>query len=380
MSPAQQELRLWQNLANLGGLDYYLIGRLDNHRDTSGYDGVKKVFRFAKDHERDFAGLRSAAKVLLVRDDIWGDAAEIRGWIRALTEAHIPFDERLYETIDSAAMLSRYSLVILPDIRFVSSKLAGLLDGFAAKGGVVLATGEAGMHDDVFAPRAKPALACLGVEELLFRESGAGVLSAMLEVTKADAEAFPSFVRAGASFAAIGEAFLRVRMRREAKGFLRYIPPHAYGPPECCYYTDVTDIPGVFVHPHGRGRGVYVPWLPGAFYYREGHENPRMFMTDVLLSLCGAESIAPGLTPMVEVTLSRGEGRVVVQFVNTSGHFGGSYFAPLPVRDLDVVLGGVAPASVETLNGGTAGFRMEGGRAVISLDVLHDYEAVVVRV
>ena len=43
VSPAQQKLRLYQDLANGGGLDYYLIGRLDNHEDKSGYAAVQEV-------------------------------------------------------------------------------------------------------------------------------------------------------------------------------------------------------------------------------------------------------------------------------------------------------------------------------------------------
>ena len=43
VSPHQQSLRLAQNLANGGALDYYLIGRLDNHEDRSGYAGVKDI-------------------------------------------------------------------------------------------------------------------------------------------------------------------------------------------------------------------------------------------------------------------------------------------------------------------------------------------------
>ena len=41
VSPHQQALRLAQNLANGGAFDFYLIGRLDNHRDRSGFDGIK---------------------------------------------------------------------------------------------------------------------------------------------------------------------------------------------------------------------------------------------------------------------------------------------------------------------------------------------------
>ncbi len=379
VSPELHELRLWQNLANLGGLDFFVISRLDNHRDTSGYANVRKVFRFAKEHEAEYAGLRSAAKVLLFRDEIWGEDAEIRGWIRALTEAHIPFDERLYPTVQSADMLARYDLVILPDIKYVPDTLAGILDEFAARGGAVLATGEAGMHDDSYAPRRTAAMACLGVEEILIRRKDA--LSAMFEIREQDREAFPGFV--AAPFVAVGERLVHLRMKPGAKGYLRYIPPHRYGPPECCYFTDVTEEPGVFEHAHGKGRGILIPWLPGTFFYREGHRNAQQFLTDVLLHLCGAQSIAPDLTPMVETTLARGEtgGRkkTVIQLVNNSGHFANSYYAPLPIHDISLVLRGAKPTGVRTLRGGKASFTADAnGAAHISLDALHDFEAIVI--
>ncbi|MDP6749998.1 MAG: hypothetical protein QGH37_23850 [Candidatus Poribacteria bacterium] len=41
VSPHQQALKLAQNLAYGSAFDFYLIGRLDNHRDRSGFDGIK---------------------------------------------------------------------------------------------------------------------------------------------------------------------------------------------------------------------------------------------------------------------------------------------------------------------------------------------------
>lgn len=46
VSPQQQALRLAQNLANGGALDYYLIGRLDNHEDRSGFGPIQKIFNY----------------------------------------------------------------------------------------------------------------------------------------------------------------------------------------------------------------------------------------------------------------------------------------------------------------------------------------------
>jgi hypothetical protein len=43
VSPQQQRLRLAQNTANGGAVDFYLKGRLDNHEDRSGYAPVKEL-------------------------------------------------------------------------------------------------------------------------------------------------------------------------------------------------------------------------------------------------------------------------------------------------------------------------------------------------
>lgn len=378
VSPQLQELRLWQDLANLGGLDYYLMGRIDNHRDRSGFDSVKKVFHYARDHEAAYTGLASAAKALVVGKERWIVDAEVRGWIRALTEAHIPFDEILYAKFPtSIEHVKRYDLIVLPDLKYVSDQMAAVLDQFAKEGGVVLATNESAMHDGSFAPRDKVALECLGIEKVLYKQSG--VMSAMLEVTERDKPAFTSFTNL--SFVAIGDRFIHVEMKKDAKAYLRYIPKHKYGPPECCYYTDTTDIPGAFASDYGKGKGVFIPWKPGEFYYREGHANTLLFMRDVLNNLCGAKSIAPDMTPMVETTLAKGAGRCVVQLVNTTGHYGNSYFTPIPVHNLSIVLGGVKPKKIETLRGGKANFETDDkGAARVTLDVLADYEAIILHI
>jgi hypothetical protein len=110
-------------LANFGGLDYYLIGRLDNHEDRSGYSAIRKVFRFHKEHEEIFKDLKSKAKVLLLRADFFVDVNEERGWIRALTENHILFDEiRFSEAVKYS--FNKYSTLILPNTLNLSDELA----------------------------------------------------------------------------------------------------------------------------------------------------------------------------------------------------------------------------------------------------------------
>jgi len=135
VSPHVQELRMWQNLANLGAVDYYLIGRLDNHGDKSGYPGIQKVFRFAAEQYEELKGLRNQAKALVLHKTHGDDDAEARGFIRLLTEAHIPLEEAQLGKLESLEQLSPYRLVILPDLKFISDEQAKILDNFAAAGG-----------------------------------------------------------------------------------------------------------------------------------------------------------------------------------------------------------------------------------------------------
>ncbi len=66
VSPQQQKLRLAQALANGGALDYYLIGRLDNHEDRSGYAGIKEVFHYHAANEGAYVNTTSLANIALV--------------------------------------------------------------------------------------------------------------------------------------------------------------------------------------------------------------------------------------------------------------------------------------------------------------------------
>jgi hypothetical protein len=353
VSPYQQELRMWQNLANLGAVDYYLIGRLDNHGDRSSFPGIQKVFHFAAENYEELKGLRNLAKVLVLHKTHWDDDPEARGWVRMLTEAHVPLEEAQLGKLESLEQLSPHRLVILPDLKYISNEQAKILDDYAEQGGIVLATGETGFYDNYYERRSAIPLKSLGIAEVLcYRKD---VLSAMflvdepinsaghVRVTEASTQkSFPHFddVR----YIACGDEYICVRPESDAKSLLPLLPPQPFGPPERCYAQNpAVDLPALTRFPFGKGAGIYVPWRPGALFYREGYLNTAWFMQDVVEHICGVKNIAPALNPQVEVTLSarpakqgRGSRYMVAQLVNTSGHYGNSFYAPLPVRDIDL--------------------------------------------
>ncbi len=363
VSPQMMKLRQWQNLANGGAVSLFIMGTLENHKDTSGFAPTREVFAFHKSHEEMYTHMVSAAQVVLLRA---GNAQrpdpEANGWVRALTESHVPFDELVVGELDSLEKLSGKTHLILGDIRGLAPKQAEIVDAFAYGGGTVIATGATGIRGKT------QALSCLGVESV--QEIRRGLMSSMLAVGEGERENFPSCRQT--PYLAIGSEMVIVRPAEDTAGYLRLVEEHPFGPPELCYFTEISEQPGILVHSHGKGKGIYAPFKLAALYFQEGYENSLNLLQDLLFSLGDIPQIAPELTPMVELVLDKWEEKTVVQLINNSGIFANSYGKPLPVRDIVLDLG--QPFScIQTLNGGAAS--VENGK--IHLDVLCEYEAII---
>ena len=88
-------------------------------------------------------------------------------------------------------------------------------------------------------------------------------------------------------------------------------------------------------------------------------------------------SVAPDLSPMVEVVLAAGQGRTVVQLINAGGCCGAAWRDPVPVHDITLKLPDMVFSSVHTLRGGQVYRRTTGKELLLTLDLLQDYEAIV---
>ncbi|MFC4323723.1 alpha-amylase family protein [Litchfieldia salsa] len=377
VSPALMELRQWQNLANAGSLSMYIMGRLDNHLDTSGLEATKKVFQFHQKHEKLYSNLVSMAKGVVVRNaSLYQSDSEVFGWIRALTESHIPFDEIRISELNDLSQLDGKEFVVLGDIKFLSDQQVKLFDDFAANGGTVIATGETGLFNNHFEARNGMALNCLGIEHV--KENKSDLLSSIFKISEAEKDLFPRCNNT--PLIAPGPNLVLVEPKENAKKYLQLIPEHPFGPPEICYYNEVIQEPGIIMSEYHKGRGVYIPWKIGSFYREQGYQNTLNIMQDILFSLCGIEEIAPNLTPMVEVNMvkDKDNDKQMIQFVNNSGCFANSYFSPVPIHNISLRLKDVKEsAQIETLRGGKVEYRFEDGYLNINLDVLKDYDAIV---
>lgn len=363
VSPALMALRQWQNLANGGRLSLYLMGRLDNHRDVSALAPTKRVFQFHKEHEELFCNLTSAARVVLVQKGGLGHGdPEAQGWLQALTESHIPFDEVKLSDL-KPEKLQEKSVVILGGVSKLPEPQKALLDQFTREGGTAIVSGDA------------PGLECLGIKALGKRKKG--LMSSVFEVQEDEKNVFPRCVKA--PLIPIGSDLQMAKFEEGTEQYLRLIPEHPYGPPERCWYTEVTEHPGVTIHKYNAGRGVYIPWMAGSFYFNQGWQNTLNLMQDVLFSLCGLPELAPGLTPMVELTLAKKDDLLLVQLVNGTGCFANRWFSPVPVRDIRLELPALAGKNACALNGGKVLCESNHSSLTVCLNELNEYEAIIIK-
>ncbi|HXF64235.1 MAG TPA: beta-galactosidase trimerization domain-containing protein [Caldilineaceae bacterium] len=333
VSPHQQSLRLVQSLANGGALDYYLIGRLDNHEDRSGYAGIREIFAYHAAHEADY-GPRTSKATVAVLHGPHGNLGEFRGWFRILAEHHFLFDTLLEETALSLPW-DKYRAIVLPDFQGISDALAARLDDFVAAGGALIASGRSGLRDEHWEPRAKPVLKSLGIAHLQYVRNNTRAAYFKFE----HKDGFPRMAESDLVY--LDGLYIYAHYVEGAKPHMKMAPPQPFGPPERTYsHLPLTDHPGFVVHPHDAGKAIHLPWLPGALFHRQGYPNTSEFIADLLEHIAGVEPVGGNLSPMVEVThfASRDGAFDLVHLVNGSGHFGVSFFAPLPMQDLEVCI------------------------------------------
>lgn len=361
VSPGVSALRQWQNLANAGTTSVYVIGRLDNHRDKSTFAAHQKVFRFHREHEDIVIGRTSAAEVLLVcKGQASRSDPESYGWIRTLTASHVPFDEVKAPGVTQSALDGK-KLVILADARDLQPAQCQMLDAFVQNGGMLVSSGDSGVRGDV------TSLKCLGIEKVLERKN---TMSTVFTLMDSDMQVL--IRSAEAPVIAPGSEIRVCQYASGVRKLLHTEPEPFYGPPEIAYHTVETENPGLTVNAYGSGKAVYIPWFCGSFYHNEGYPNTLNVMQDVLFEICQLPQIAPGLHPSVELVLSKKENKTIVSLINASGYFGNSFFAPIPMADIELHIPG-SFRKVTALNGGTV--TLENG--AVHLNQLMDFEMLV---
>lgn len=337
VSPHLTELRLIQNIANGGGPDYYVIGTLDQQMDRTANEGIKRWFDYHKEHEELYSGRRPAANIALLAFN--RHSSEYRGLFTMLSEEHILFqnlDPNVLEVRPDA--LDAFEAVILPGPVHLSEEWGKRLDGYVEKGGKLIVTQEAYVEAG---PTANPVvLQSLGVEAIVNRRES--MRSAYFEL--APSEVFEELDGLDVTF--LDGPYRYVELSTTAVGMMPLIPPHMYGPPEKCYYTQITENPGLISNAYGQGATAYMPWNIGDLYNTHQWHGHRRVFAAVLDSVLGVSRTVMTDAPeaLEFVLLTKGaswmncEDDWLLQLINLSGYTGVGYYAPHPIFEVNIAM------------------------------------------
>jgi hypothetical protein len=344
--------------------------------DDSAYeclDVAGEITRFHRDHAGVYRDLVSEARTLLVRPDPPKDGlaaatSEFQGLYLSLLERHVPFDVLPEDKLAAVPDLSRYRLVVLPDLGALDADAAAALDAYAAAGGSVLATGSSGFDADA------AGLACLpAARRLASRDTEEATRSLHLRGDPAPGRPW------GFPVPVVG-AFHVVEPRAGAETGLRALSRAPYGPPEKCHGHHELDHPGRLSAPHGKGTGAALPWTVGRGYREVGLSAYRdLFVAEALRAGGPGLSLETGLPEQVEIVPGRSAAGMVIHLLNRSGDAAQRFTEPLPIAESWLALPWPGDWSVRALRAGRdLETTVEDGVTRVRLPVIGLFEVLVV--
>ncbi len=269
---------------------------------------------------------------------------ELKGLISLLSESH-----RLYDVVAEAALvggtarksLEEYDLVIVPDMAVISPELVRKLSAYARGGGKLLLTGmsaSAGGED---------LLRLCGIESFTAQAYMPG---AYLALEEGERETFSRLAQV--DWIPLDGPWLACEPADGARTYLKQVPVGMFGPPEKCYYTEISDYAGLVVQKAGTGMAAILPWKVGSQYNAFPTHAISGLWEGLLEGVLGVRrSLRVDAPPSIEVSAFRVKGGGwLVGLANLSGQNGGAVHDPLPVFDLRIRIPGISgPMQVESL-------------------------------
>lgn len=377
------EKRLAQNIMHGAGLDFYCIGRLDNLEDRLVLKNVKRVFNFHKNNETWLHRTHSNAPVLLLHDG--HSASEYNGLFEFLTEGHILFDVMEHWRItddDLPRQLSEYELVILPDIERMSQEDCELVDKYVADGGKIMATSFTSTADEIGNPLNRFRLLSLGVEPEF--ERFPKTQGTYFRIFNEDKNTLQNPTLQYLDLVYVWEDIALCKAKAEAEVNLGYIPPAMIGPPEKCYYTEVSNIPGVISMSYGKGNSTLITFPIGTQYEHTKHYGHRALMESTIHTLLGySPDMSTDASLFLEMSHRVNDDQESEWFglLNHSGQMGNGFHEPLPLPGFKISFTPLKEVeSIRLLGAGKTVpiSNMENGKLTVRIEGIDFYDVLLV--
>jgi len=375
--------RLFQNLMYGAGVDFYCIGRLDNLEDRQVLENVQDVFQFHKNNEKYLHHTISGNKVLLLHDSQSGN--EYNGLFEMLTENHILFDVMEHWCIDAEVVphaIEGYEVIILPEISRLSDEQCAQLDKYVENGGKLLATGFTSTKDEIGNPLNKIRLMSLGVKPEF--EPFSKIQGTYFRIFEKDKLRLKESTLDHLDLVYAWEEGLLCDTKTGAARYLGFIPPAMIGPPEKCYYTEVTEIPGLVAYKFGKGNTAYFPFRIGSLYHHKRHYGHATLVKDALINLLNFQTeVQTDASPLVEISRQKSKSGDFEWYglLNHTGQLGNGFFEPLPIHNLSFTVALEKQVrAIKSLSTGTdLSFKtVENGKVEITLPQLVSYDVVLI--
>jgi len=379
MSGEQPELfaqYLIQAIARGGNPSTYIMGA-PGRIPYANLPLAGEVTRFHKANRELYRQLQPGSSVGVVRQDTLRSASpgydetvkEFRGIYSMLKERHIPFDVLAADLVAKMAEegnLSRYAMLILPDLGSVGPEAADALDAYVAAGGTLVLTATSGISaEGGIELSSSPAIMRVG-QPL----TGEALWSSF--VTDADQPEIGDYRYAKTVIPVYGSYAQFVwRTKIDKRG--SYLPQAPFGPPEKCYGHAGSDQPGAVVRQVGEGQVVMFPWSVGRTYHEFGTTEVRDYFLREIDGMTG-QVVSGELPEQVELIAGRdGEG-LVLHLINQTGSRRKSFGPHVPISGATLRVRGAGGSAQALVSGQQPAVRQDGDDLVIELPVLELFE------
>lgn len=340
IEPEETVIRLYENIANGSGLDMSLMGDFQDYEDERNYDVWKYVYEHHKKYEPYFGKYTSPATVAVIAPGAWpgGEAAqEYRGIQLMLKESHIQYDiveDGQIENLERK--LSRYKLIILPEITNLSDKAVEVIRRVCEQGAHLIATNKS-FH------RSPTALLQLFGAKIVNKDHpGNGFY-----LNPEEKQLFKRFDKQTLLFWKFNLGLYDFTDADTT--FLPIYTPGRPGPPEIIGGHEPSGYKALAIKNHTSSKAAILPINLGKLYFLHGYEQHKNILLDVIEYLYPEvnELIQTNAHERVEVvlqnyirnipeTISKTEPEgMIVHLVNLTGFSGNTYFDPLPVNNIE---------------------------------------------
>ncbi len=204
-------------------------------------------------------------------------------------------------------------------------------------GGKLLITGATSTLDEDGTPLNRFRLSCAGIgQEYTTLKAAKGTY---LRIFPKDKTEFsdPGFTDIDIVY--LWGDLLNVRPARDSDRMLGYIPPAMFGPPEKCYYKEVTEIPGLIRNNYGNGSTVYFPFEIGRHYNQTRQHAHKLLVIGAIKDLLNYDQdLVTNAPSLVEISRQMANnGRFEwIGLVNHSGQIGLNFTQPVPIQNIEL--------------------------------------------